>query len=69
MNTLRTKFILPNSHKILITPYWLLGFIEGDGSFSFSTSKSIPLRFNIVQSIIEKKGFRGYKFIFIRIIW
>ena len=31
MNTLRTKFILPNSHKILITPYWLLGFIEGDG--------------------------------------
>ncbi len=23
MNTLRTNFILPNSHKILITPYWL----------------------------------------------
>ena len=37
MNTLRTNFILPNSHKILITPYWLLGFIEGDGSFSVST--------------------------------
>jgi hypothetical protein len=33
----------------------LLGFIEGDGSFSVSTSKSFPLRFNIVQSIIEKK--------------
>jgi hypothetical protein len=31
MNTLRTNFILPNYHKILITPYCLLGFIEGDG--------------------------------------
>jgi hypothetical protein len=56
MNTLRTNLILPNSHKILITPYWLLGFIVGDGSFSVSTSKSFPLRFNIVQSIIEKKN-------------
>jgi LAGLIDADG DNA endonuclease family protein len=61
MNTLRTKFILPNSHKILITPYWLLGFIEGDGSFSVSTSKSFPLRFNIVQSIIEKKVLEAIK--------
>lgn len=61
MNTLRTNFILPNSHKILITPYWLLGFIEGDGSFSVSTSKSFPLRFNIVQSIIEKKVLEAIK--------
>ena len=61
MNTLRTKIILPNSHKILITPYWLLGFIEGDGSFSVSTSKSFPLRFNIVQSIIEKKVLEAIK--------
>ena len=55
MNTLRTNFILPLSHKIVITPYWLLGFIEGDGSFSVSTLKSFPLRFNIVQSIVDKK--------------
>jgi hypothetical protein len=51
MNTLRTNFIFTNYHKILRTPYWLLGFIEGDGSLSVSTSKSFPLRFNIVQSI------------------
>ena len=62
MNTLRTNFILPNSHKILITHYWLLGFIEGDGSFSVSTSKSFPLRFKIVQSIIEKKVLEAIKF-------
>lgn len=29
----------------------------GQGQFSVSTSKSFPLRFNIVQSIIEKKRF------------
>lgn len=25
MNTLRTNFVLPDFHKIIITPYWLLG--------------------------------------------
>ena len=61
MNTLRTNFVLPNSHKILITPYWLLGFIEGDGSFSVSTLKSFPIRFNIVQAINEKDVFEAIK--------
>ena len=65
MNTLRTNFVLPDSHKIIITPYWLLGFIEGYGSFSVSTLKSFPLRFNIVQAITEKKSFRGYSNFFI----
>lgn len=69
MNTLRTNFVLPDSHKIIITPYWLLGLIEGDGSFSVSTSKSFPLRFNIVQAITEKKSFRSYSNVFIRITW
>ena len=55
MNTLRTNFVLPDDHKIIITPYWLLGFIEGDGSFSVSTLNSFPFRFNIVQAITEKK--------------
>jgi hypothetical protein len=61
MNTLRTNFVLPNSHKILITPYWLLGFIEGDGSFSVSTLKSFPIRFNIVQAITEKNVLEAIK--------
>jgi hypothetical protein len=46
MNTLRTNFILPNSHKILITPYWLFvrsrsvipkKVMEGLGQFSAAT--------------------------------
>ena len=54
MKSLRTKFILPDNHKILITPYCFLGFIAGDGSLSVSNLKSFPLKFNIVQSITEK---------------
>lgn len=34
MNTQRTNFELPSTtHNIIITDYWLLGFVEGDGSF------------------------------------
>jgi hypothetical protein len=29
MNEKRVSFLLPTDHKINITPYWLLGFIEG----------------------------------------
>jgi hypothetical protein len=29
MNTKRTKFVQSPSHKINVTPYWLLGLIEG----------------------------------------
>lgn len=37
-NTKRTNFTMPIGHKISITPYWFLGFIEGEGSFSISKS-------------------------------
>ena len=33
MNTLRTNFNMPSNHVIEINKYWLLGFIEGEGSF------------------------------------
>lgn len=33
MNDKRTSFILPSNLKINITPYWLLGFIEGEAWF------------------------------------
>jgi hypothetical protein len=34
MNKNRTDLNQPEGHSIHITPYWLLGFIEGDGYFS-----------------------------------
>ena len=49
MNTKRTNTILPKEHKITITKSWLLGFIEGDGSF-FISRKFINL-----NHIITKK--------------
>ena len=33
MNILRTDFNMPSSHKISINKNWLLGLIEGEGSF------------------------------------
>ena len=33
MNTNRVNFNRPENCKIIITKSWLLGFIEGDGSF------------------------------------
>jgi hypothetical protein len=41
MNSKRTTFELPDDHKINITPNWLLGFIEGDGSFNIIKKDNI----------------------------
>lgn len=51
MNKNRTNFNLPDNHKINITPYWLLGFIEGEGYFS--VGKSLKLEFGIGQTLSE----------------
>ena len=40
MNRNRTNFDMPTNHKVRITPYWLLGLIKGDGSFSYNLSKN-----------------------------
>lgn len=41
MNKKRTEFNLPLNH-IKISPYWLLGFIEGEGSFYLNRSNFTP---------------------------
>lgn len=50
MNLYRTEFIHP---EIKITPYWLLGFVEGDGSFSIDKDKLRNV-FSIAQTISQK---------------
>lgn len=54
MNTHRTDYSL-SGHKFHITPYWLLGMIEGDGSFYvlFRDRDSISLKFDISQSDLD----------------
>lgn len=48
MNSKRIDFTMPEEHKINITPYWFLGFIEGDGSFSYK-NLSKDANFTIIQ--------------------
>lgn len=55
MNTKRKHLDFPNEHEIKISPYWLLGFIEGDACFSVSSQKSFPLRFIITQVNTEQE--------------
>ena len=50
MNNLRTSYDAYNLTKDMVNKYWLLGFVEGDGSFYFTNSKAV---FSITQK--EKK--------------
>lgn len=45
MNAKRVDFEMPFAHKITITPYWLLGLIEGEASFSISKSNTLNTTF------------------------
>lgn len=40
MNKKRVNFEQPLAHQIKITPYWLLGLIEGEGYFSVATKNN-----------------------------
>jgi hypothetical protein len=43
MNKGRTEFNMPDNHQIKITDYWLLGLIEGEGTFSIAREKLRPI--------------------------
>ena len=57
INTKRTEFVLPLNH-IKITPYWLLGLIEGEGSFHLWRTTLTPVfsisLTKVQQPVIEK---------------
>jgi hypothetical protein len=53
MNTKRTKFVQLPSHKINVTPYWLLGLIEGEGCFSVEKARVVH-KFILGLTISEK---------------
>lgn len=66
MNDQRKNFLMPKEHSIKITDYYLLGFIEGDGSFFLSKSNfytyislgsislNLPLLLKIKEFLISK---------------
>jgi hypothetical protein len=53
MNKGRVNFNMPIGHQINITKYWLLGLIEGEGSFSFSREKLRP-NFQLLFTAAQK---------------
>jgi hypothetical protein len=48
MNKQRTNFQMPESYRPRITPNWLLGFVEGEGSFN--VVRGYGLTFSLNQS-------------------
>lgn len=53
MNNKRSDFVLSmseSSKRIRITPYWLLGFVEGEGSFYITKNKNYRVCFSLGQS-------------------
>lgn len=69
MNRKRINFELPKDHFIKITPYWLLGFVEGEGSFSISKNNYFSQELGISQTISEKKSNVRNKTFFVRFDW
>lgn len=72
MNTNRIHFDRPENSKILITKSWLLGFIEGDGSFFLrrdnltpvfsieNTGVQLPVLVKIKEFLENYLGFNSY---------
>lgn len=60
MNKKRVNFEQPVGHHIKITPYWLLGFMEGEGSFCIVTKDSRTM-FVLGLTAVESKVLEGIK--------
>lgn len=50
INSLRSEFEMPKDKEYRITPYWLLGFVEGEGSFHVQAKYNYVLVFALWQS-------------------
>ena len=72
MNDQRTNFVYPHNFQVNITPYWLLGFIEGEGSFHLwrndlvavfglvLTERQLPVLEKIKEFLVNNLGFDSY---------
>ena len=49
LNSQRTDFTKLETNNFRVTPYWLLGFVEGEGSFFISTRDNLRLVFSLSQ--------------------
>lgn len=61
MNRLRSDYTMPKDKVTNISPYWLLGFIEGEGCFSINKHNNYRLDFSISQSSTNCKLMKSIK--------
>lgn len=54
MNNKRTNLAMPITHEVNITPYWLLGLIEGEGTFCLKNPKTMSITFYLSLTIAQK---------------
>lgn len=52
MNKKRISFTMPADHRVVVNPYWFLGFVEAEGYFSVASSGS-RLEFGVGQTASE----------------
>ena len=67
MNKLRVEFVFPQDYKIKLNDYWVLGFIEGEGSFSIVKKNNYKLRFSVGQSSKDIKLMESLKEFFVNL--
>ena len=72
MNNNRSDYTFPAEHEISISSYWLLGFVEGEGSFNVTRKKlepafvialnykESPVIYKIREFLLENLGFDYY---------
>lgn len=53
MNSKRVKFFLPEDHSIVITGNYLVGLLEGDGSF-YLNKHDMTVRFSLVTTTVNR---------------
>lgn len=58
MNKLQVNFKQPDEHEIKITPYWLLGLVEGEGYFSVAR-KTLRMEFGLGLTAGEIEVLKG----------
>ena len=54
MNSNRVHFVLPKNHSIIITGNYLVGLLEGDGSF-YLNKQDMTVRVSLVTTTVNRK--------------
>jgi hypothetical protein len=60
MNSKRNNYEMPQDHEIRIISYWLLGFVEGDGSFFVRSTYALGFSINQRGNLVLMKAIQNF---------